>query len=102
MSHSLFTLLNELDAARIHYELARYQPDTVTVTITLVGQRVEAAVFSDGHMRWRDSLGPKRLRVALTCCSNSLPRTVAKPCYAPEQAVHSFQPFGGLPVKSAN
>jgi hypothetical protein len=50
MSHTLFTLLNELDSAHIHYELARYQPDTVTVTITLVGLRVEAAVFSDGHI----------------------------------------------------
>ena len=50
MSHALFTLLNELDAAKIHCALARYQPDTVTVTITLVGQRVEAAVFSDGHI----------------------------------------------------
>jgi hypothetical protein len=50
MSHTLFTLLNELDAAHIHYALARYQPDTITATITLVGQRVEAAVFSDGHI----------------------------------------------------
>ena len=50
MSHTLFTLLDELDAANIHYALARYQPDTVTVTISLVGQRVEAAVFSDGHI----------------------------------------------------
>ena len=50
MSHALFTLLDELDSAHIHYALARYQPDSVTVTITLVGQRVEAAVFSDGHI----------------------------------------------------
>jgi hypothetical protein len=50
MSHALFTLLNELDAAHVRYALARYQPDAVTVTITLVGQRVEAAVFSDGHI----------------------------------------------------
>jgi hypothetical protein len=50
MSHALFTLLDELDVANIHYALARYQPDTVTVTISLVGQRVEAAVFSDGHI----------------------------------------------------
>jgi hypothetical protein len=50
MSHTLFTLLDELDAAHIHYSLARYQPDSVTVTLTLVGQRVEAAVFRDGHI----------------------------------------------------
>ena len=50
MSHALFELLDELDAAHIHYVLARHQPDTVMVTITLVGERVEAAVFSDGHI----------------------------------------------------
>ena len=50
MSHTLFTLLNELDAAHIPYALARYQPDTVMVTIALAGQRVGAAVFSDGHI----------------------------------------------------
>jgi hypothetical protein len=50
MSHALFKLLDQLDAAHIHYALARYQPDSVMVTITLVGERVEAAVFSDGHI----------------------------------------------------
>jgi hypothetical protein len=50
MSHPLFKLLDELDAEHIHYALTRHQPDTVMVTVTLVGERVEAAVFSDGHM----------------------------------------------------
>jgi hypothetical protein len=50
MSHALFKLLDELDGAHIHYTLTRNQPDTVMVTITFVGQRVEAAVFSDGHI----------------------------------------------------
>jgi hypothetical protein len=48
--HPLFQLLNELDAAHIHYALARHQPDTVMVNIPLVGERIEAAVFSDGHI----------------------------------------------------
>ena len=50
MSHALFDLLARLDAAKIHYHLARHQADTVLVTLTLVGERVEVAVFSDGHM----------------------------------------------------
>jgi len=50
MSHQLFELLARLDAAKIHYTLGRHQPDTVMVTLTLVGERVEIAVFSDGHM----------------------------------------------------
>ena len=50
MSHSLFTLLSDLEAAKIHFTLGRHRPDTVLVTITLVGERVEVDVFDDGHM----------------------------------------------------
>jgi len=50
MTHPLFELLDKLDAARIHYTLARYRPDSVVVAITVVGERVEVDVFNDGHM----------------------------------------------------
>jgi hypothetical protein len=50
MTHPLFTLLADLDSASIHYEIGRHRPDTVLVTMTLVGERVEVDVFEDGHM----------------------------------------------------
>ena len=50
MGHPLYNLLSELEAARIHFSLARYRPDSVLVTLTLVGERVEVDVFEDGHM----------------------------------------------------
>ena len=50
MSHALFTLLSELEVARIHFTIARHRPDSVLVTLTLVGERVEVDVFEDGHM----------------------------------------------------
>lgn len=50
MSHPLYSLLAELQSANIHFTLARYRPNTVLVTLTLVGQRVEIDVFEDGHM----------------------------------------------------
>jgi len=50
MSHPLYDLLVQLDAAKIHFTLARYRPDTVLVVLTLVGERVEVDVFDDGHM----------------------------------------------------
>jgi hypothetical protein len=48
--HALFNLLSELDAARIHFTLARHRSDTVLVILTLPGERVEVDVFDDGHM----------------------------------------------------
>jgi hypothetical protein len=50
MSHALYNLVSELERAGIHFTLQRHRPDTILVTITLVGERVEADVFEDGHM----------------------------------------------------
>lgn len=50
MPHPLYQLLSRLEAAKIHFTLARYREDTVLVTLTLVGERVEIDVFEDGHM----------------------------------------------------
>ena len=50
MSHPLFDLLSQLENSKISCTLGRYRPDSVLVTITLVGERVEVDVFEDGHM----------------------------------------------------
>jgi hypothetical protein len=48
--HPLFALLAQLEAERIPFTLGRYRPDTILVSLTLVGARVEVDVFDDGHM----------------------------------------------------
>jgi len=50
MAHSLFRLLRKLELARIHFTLDRQRNDTILVTLTVVGERVEIDVFEDGHM----------------------------------------------------
>ncbi|MBM0103567.1 hypothetical protein JM946_02380 [Steroidobacter sp. S1-65] len=50
MSHPLFELVSALESCHIHFTLQRHRPDTILVTITLVGERVEVDVFEDGHM----------------------------------------------------
>ena len=49
MTTVLFDLLEKLDAAKIHYTLSRNRPDTILVSIAIVGIRVEVDVFRDGH-----------------------------------------------------
>jgi hypothetical protein len=51
MTHPLFELLCALEHRRIHFTLQRHRPDTILITITLVGERVEVDVFEDGHMK---------------------------------------------------
>jgi hypothetical protein len=50
MTHSLYTLLEDLESASIHFALARDRDFTVRVNLTLVGEHVEIDVFDDGHM----------------------------------------------------
>jgi len=67
MSHPLYKLLSRLDKARYHYTLSKHRPDTILVTVTFVGERVEIDVFDDGHMEVsrffgkEDILGGKEL-----------------------------------------
>jgi hypothetical protein len=50
MSHPLYDLLQQLESARIHFMISRHRENTVLVSLTLVGQRIENDVFDDGHM----------------------------------------------------
>ena len=56
-THSLFELLQRLDAGRYHYTLSRHRPDSVMVTVTFVGERTEIDIFEDGHMEVSRFLG---------------------------------------------
>lgn len=48
--HRLYTLLQQLERARIHYTLARVREDTVMVCATVPGRRYEIEVFADGTL----------------------------------------------------
>ena len=50
MSHPLYDLLLRLEDAQIPFTLSRNRSDSLLVTLTLVGERVEIDVFEDGHM----------------------------------------------------
>ena len=50
MSHPLYELLQKLEDAHIFFTLGRSRPDTIRVSLTIVGERTEIDVFDDGHM----------------------------------------------------
>lgn len=57
MSHELYRIIRLLEARRIHFELARYRDDSITITAMLVGERIEIDVFEDGHVEYSRFLG---------------------------------------------
>ena len=50
MTHPLYELIKKLEDAHIFFTLGRARPDTILVTLTIVGERTEIDVFDDGHM----------------------------------------------------
>lgn len=50
MSSELFETIKALEAARLHFFIERTQPDAITLTVTLVGERMEIYVFEDDHI----------------------------------------------------
>ena len=48
--HRLYTLLQQLERARIHYSLTRVRDDTVMILAVVPGRRYEIEVFSDGSI----------------------------------------------------
>jgi hypothetical protein len=52
VSHKIFEILQTLDAARLDYRLSRHHNDTVLITVTKIGERLEIDVFADGHVEF--------------------------------------------------
>ena len=50
MSHPVYLLLQKLDRARLHYALSRHREDSILVSVTAIGERIDIDVFEDDHM----------------------------------------------------
>jgi hypothetical protein len=52
MSHELYRVIRLLERESVHYRLDRHRDDTILITATLVGERIEIDVFEDGHVEY--------------------------------------------------
>lgn len=52
LSHTLYRILGLLDEQRLWYRMDRHRADTVMITVTVVGERLEIDVFEDGHVEF--------------------------------------------------
>lgn len=48
----LFVVIRELDKRSLYFSLSRHRPDSVMLTVTLVGKRIEIDVFDDEHVEY--------------------------------------------------
>ena len=52
MSHELYRVIRLLEQEGVHYRLDRHRDDSILITVTLVGERIEIDVFEDGHVEY--------------------------------------------------
>lgn len=50
MSCAVFDTIRLLEKAHIAFNINRYRPDALTVTATIVGERLEIDIFEDDHI----------------------------------------------------
>jgi hypothetical protein len=50
MSSAIFETMKALEAAHVHFFIERTRPDTITLTDTFVGERMEIDIFEDDHI----------------------------------------------------
>lgn len=52
MSHELYRVIGLLEQEGVHFRLDRHRDDSIMITVTLVGERIEIDVFEDGHIEY--------------------------------------------------
>ena len=60
-NHPLYEILEELDSAKIYYQLERTRDNSVMICVTIVGARLEIEVFNDGTIETSEFKGDESL-----------------------------------------
>jgi hypothetical protein len=50
VSNAVFETIKSLEEAHLHFTIMRTRPDAITLSVTLVGERVEIDIFEDDHL----------------------------------------------------
>ncbi len=50
MSSAVFETIKALERAGLHFFIERTRPDTLRLSVTLVGERIEIDIFEDDHL----------------------------------------------------
>jgi hypothetical protein len=52
MSHEIYRVIRLLEQRGVYYRLDCFRDESITITATLVGERIEIDVFEDGHIEY--------------------------------------------------
>ena len=61
MSSAVFDTIRLIEAAGLHFVIERTRPDSIRLSVTMVGERVEIDVFEDDHLEISRFHGDERI-----------------------------------------
>jgi hypothetical protein len=61
MASAVFKTMKLLEEARLHFFIERTRPDSIRLSVTMVGQRVEIDIFEDDHVEISRFFGDERV-----------------------------------------
>jgi hypothetical protein len=73
MSSAVFETIRLLETANLHFFIERSRPDSVRLTVTLVGERLEIDIFEDNHLEIARFYGNESIEGGKELLLNILP-----------------------------
>jgi hypothetical protein len=61
MSSAVFDTIRLVESAGLHYFIARTRPDSIRLSVTMVGERIEIDIFEDDHLEISRFHGDERV-----------------------------------------
>lgn len=50
MSSAVFDTIRLLEGVRLHFFIERTRPDSIRLSVTMIGERIEIDIFEDDHL----------------------------------------------------
>ena len=61
MTSAIFKTIRMLEEARLHFVIERTRPDSIRLSVTMVGERIEIDIFEDDHLEISRFFGDERV-----------------------------------------
>lgn len=75
MTSAVFKTIRMLEEARLHFFIERTRPDSIRLSVTMVGERVEIDIFEDDHLEMSRFFGDEKVEGGIELLVNLLKPT---------------------------
>ena len=72
MTSAVFKTIRMLEEARLHFFIERTRPDSIRLSVTMVGERVEIDIFEDDHLEISRFFGDEKVECGIELLVNVL------------------------------